>query len=101
MENINTDKFNIFGLDIDKTGYGLLLSRIFIAIEKNQKISIAYANVNTLNIVYNNSPLQKIISAFDIIHPDGIGVYLASRFLYGKAGSSERMTGSDFYPDAH
>lgn len=98
MENISTEKFNIFGLDIDKTNYSSLLSRIFFAVEKNQKISIAYANVNTLNDLFNNPPLQKIISSFDIIHPDGIGVYFASRILHGNKGCIKRMTGSDFYP---
>ncbi|MEO8231852.1 MAG: WecB/TagA/CpsF family glycosyltransferase [Ignavibacteriota bacterium] len=34
---------------------------------------------------------------FDVVHPDGIGVYLASKFLYGVNGLKERITGSDFY----
>jgi N-acetylglucosaminyldiphosphoundecaprenol N-acetyl-beta-D-mannosaminyltransferase len=31
------------------------------------------------------------------VHPDGIGVFLASKFLYGKNGFTKRITGSDFY----
>lgn len=97
MENINSDKFNIFGLDIDKTSYSALLNKIITSINSKKKTTIGYANANTLNNIFNNPELQKIISSFIITHPDGIGVYLASRFLYGKKGIN-RMTGSDFYP---
>ena len=58
MENINTDKINIFGVNIDKIDYGILLGKIYIAAEKKQKLSIGYANSSSLNSSYNNSRNQ-------------------------------------------
>lgn len=98
MENINSDKFNIFGLDINKADYPGLLKQIITAIESKQKITIGYANAHILNNIFKNYKHREILSSFNIIHPDGIGVYLASRFLYRKKGMARRMTGSDFYP---
>jgi len=97
MENINKDKINIFGVNINKIDYGILLGKIYIAIEKKQKLSIAYANSSTLNNSYSNSHNQDLLNSFELIHADGIGVFLASKLLYGKNGLSSRMTGSDFY----
>ncbi|MFC2093538.1 WecB/TagA/CpsF family glycosyltransferase, partial [Bacteroidota bacterium] len=37
--------------------------------------------------------LQKI----NFLHPDGIGIYWASKFLYGKNGFKERINGTDLY----
>lgn len=98
MENINKDTINIFGVNIDKTDYGILLGKIYIAAEKKRKLSITYTNSSTLNSSYNNSHNQDLLNSFELVHPDGIGVYLASKLLYGKNGLSSRMTGSDFYP---
>ncbi len=98
MENINNEKINIFGLNIDCLDYELLLNYITASITKKRKISIAYANSHTLNNAYKNNAIKEIINSFSIVHPDGIGVYLASKLLYGKKRLIQRMTGSDFYP---
>lgn len=59
---------------------------------------IGYANADSLNKMYNDDELKKIYGTFDLIHPDGIGVYAASRILFGENGLESRLTGSDFYP---
>jgi N-acetylglucosaminyldiphosphoundecaprenol N-acetyl-beta-D-mannosaminyltransferase len=97
MENINNEKINIFGLNIDCLDYGLLLNHINASITQKHKINIAYANTHILNNAYKNNEINEILNSFSIVHPDGIGVYLASKFLYGKKGLSQRMAGSDFY----
>lgn len=98
MGNIDNEKINIFGLQIDKIDFGLLLSKIYITITQKTSISIAYANANTLNNIYTNSEIKDKLNSFDIVHPDGIGIFIASRFIFGKNGFRQRMTGSDFYP---
>lgn len=95
--NIN-NKIEIFGLNVERLNYGNLLYIIYSAIKNKQKIKIAYANTNTLNKIYVDSNLRKIFKSFDYIHPDGIGIFLASKILYGKQGLEFRITGSDFYP---
>ncbi len=98
MENINNGKINIFGLNIDCINYGLLLNHVQESINQKRKISITYANAHILNNAYKNKEIKEILNSFSIVHPDGIGVYLASKLLYGKKGLFQRMTGSDFYP---
>jgi len=67
------------------------------AVTSGNKITIAYANADTLNKIYNDRSLAGIYKTFDYIHPDGIGIFLASKYLFGKTGMSERFTGSDYY----
>jgi N-acetylglucosaminyldiphosphoundecaprenol N-acetyl-beta-D-mannosaminyltransferase len=98
MGNINNEKINIFGLNIDCVNYGLLLNHINTSITQKSKLSIAYANTHILNNAYKNNEIKGVLNSFSIVHPDGIGVYLASKLLYGKKGLSRRITGSDFYP---
>lgn len=66
-------------------------------IQSNNKILLSYTTINSVNIAYNNN-IKDLFNHFDIIHPDGIGIYLASKFIYGKNGFKNRFTGSDFYP---
>lgn len=93
-----TNTFNIFGVEINKLDNEQFLDFISESIKQNQKHTIGYANADTLNKIYEDNSLKKIFSTFDLIHPDGIGVYLASGLLYGKNGLERRLTGSDFYP---
>ena len=78
--------------------YELFLEYISENILRKEKRVIGYANADTLNKIYEDDSLRKIYTSFDLIHPDGVGVYSASRFLYGENGLQERFTGSDFYP---
>jgi len=88
----------IFGVEISQVDYEGLLLQVNNSIAARRGLKITYATAATLNKVYSNAELQKIFGQFDLIHPDGIGVFLASRILYGKNGVVQRMTGSDFYP---
>ncbi|HMQ68378.1 MAG TPA: WecB/TagA/CpsF family glycosyltransferase [Ignavibacteria bacterium] len=88
----------IFGIRISKLSDSSFLEYIKSGIEKNRKIIIGYANADTLNKIYDNKELRDIYESFDLIHPDGVGVYSASRILLGNDGLESRLTGSDFYP---
>jgi len=87
----------IFGLEIKESNYELLLSAIGEAIIKRDRIALTYANQHILNNVYKEAGLRDLYGKFDIVHADGIGVYFASKFLYGKGGLKVRITGSDLY----
>jgi N-acetylglucosaminyldiphosphoundecaprenol N-acetyl-beta-D-mannosaminyltransferase len=41
--------------------------------------------------------VKKILDSIDILHADGIGVYFASKILYGNKGLHEKLTGTDLY----
>lgn len=93
-----TGTVNIFGIEIDKLSNESFLHFIKESISKKKKVLIGYANADTLNKIYDDNSLKDIYNSFDLVHPDGIGIYLASGFLFGKNGLNERLTGSDFYP---
>ncbi|MCI0450330.1 MAG: WecB/TagA/CpsF family glycosyltransferase [Chlorobi bacterium] len=88
----------IFGVKFNNITYNELSDAICASIEGNSKILITYANAHTLNKSYANKTLINTVNSFDIVHPDGIGIYLASKILYKKNCLNKRFTGSDFYP---
>jgi len=92
------DSVNIFGLNISKISYEEFLVYIESSISGKVKRVIGYANADTLNKINKYEQLKDIFSGFDLIHPDGIGVFLASGLLKGKEGLKVRFTGSDIYP---
>ncbi|MBZ0203062.1 MAG: WecB/TagA/CpsF family glycosyltransferase [Ignavibacteria bacterium] len=94
----NPEKISIYGLKIDVINYSILSERIIGAISSNSKLIITYANANTINRIFRNEALKKAVQSFDIIHPDGVGIFIASKLLFGKGGLRSRFTGSDYYP---
>ena len=93
------DKVRLEILDclINKTDYEELLLNIKYALENKKQITITGANVSTINLSIKDKVFKKALEQIDIVHPDGVGVYLASKFLYGEKGFNEKITGSDFY----
>ena len=90
--------FKIFDINIERINYSGLRDFISFSINNNKKKLITYVTAASLNIIYENPKLTNIYHKFDLIHPDGVGVFWASKFLFGKKGASEKITGSDFYP---
>lgn len=76
---------------------------VLVAIESNlssgegKRITIAYANAYCAIAAHENQRLATILNSIEILHPDGIGVLGALRFLYGERISGERITGTDLY----
>jgi N-acetylglucosaminyldiphosphoundecaprenol N-acetyl-beta-D-mannosaminyltransferase len=92
-----SEYLDFFNLRINKVTYSILLKLIESSLVDNNSACITYVNANTLNIIYKNKKLRELYSKFDIIHPDGIGVFLASKFLYGERCFTSRINGSDLY----
>lgn len=91
------NKIQILGLPLDNLNYPELLNIIAHHINNHTKCTVAYANVHNLNVIQKQPDLYDTLQEFDIIHPDGIGVYLASKFFYGEKGFKARFVGSDFF----
>ena len=96
MEKNNT--LNIFGCVINALDYNSLTEVVDYTITNGEKLLVTYANFNTLNILYRKKELTEVFPQFNIVHPDGIGVLIASKILFGKSGLKKRFSGSDFYP---
>ncbi len=92
--NSSIDILNVKVLKLD---YLTLLNKIKSALHQQEQLTITGANVNFINISKADKLSSDIFSKIDIIHPDGIGIYWASNFLYGNKGFNKRFTGSDFY----
>jgi N-acetylglucosaminyldiphosphoundecaprenol N-acetyl-beta-D-mannosaminyltransferase len=54
-------------------------------------------NQFTSLIADRDTNYKSLIQKYDILHSDGTGVYLASKFLYGSKGLKEKLTGTDLY----
>jgi N-acetylglucosaminyldiphosphoundecaprenol N-acetyl-beta-D-mannosaminyltransferase len=91
------EKINIAGINISSLTEESMLELIESSVQKKEKLTIAYCNARTVNYVYRNRDFAAALNNFDITHPDGIGVYIASKFLFGSNGLSNRFSGSDFY----
>jgi len=93
----NFNKLEFLYLKIHDIDYQALLDIVSASIKHNKRVLITGANVHTTILNLQDNEFNNAIKKFDIIHPDGIGLYLASKFLYGKNGLKKRINGSDFY----
>jgi len=98
MQIPNYRKVSIRGIRIDDITYDDLCELIERKITAGKQAVITYANADTINRSYGNPEIINRTNSFDVVHPDGIGIFLASRFLFGSNGFRKRFTGSDFYP---
>lgn len=94
MQNI----IEIAEIQLYLTNYIEILQHIEKSLLNNNKLLIGYANAHSVNISYNNKNLKNYLSEFDIVHPDGIGIYLAVKFLNKNLKNLIRFNGSDLYP---
>ena len=93
----NYSCLKIISVPINNINYKELINVIDSAIHLKNKLLITGANVHISNLSIKDPEFNGCLKNFQIIHPDGIGIYLASRFLFGRNGFKERTTGSDFY----
>ncbi len=88
----------IFGVNISYTNYDSILKEFGQCIDNNSKLIATYVTAASLLEIKKDQNLYKIYNSFDIVHSDGIGVYLAFKLLRTDNNSIKRMTGSDLYP---
>jgi N-acetylglucosaminyldiphosphoundecaprenol N-acetyl-beta-D-mannosaminyltransferase len=88
---------NILGVNIINTSYEEFLTLLKEKLENRGKFTFNYVNVYILLTYNRNGEFKNYLHNFSTLLSDGIGVHLASRFLYGKNGLKERITGTDLY----
>jgi N-acetylglucosaminyldiphosphoundecaprenol N-acetyl-beta-D-mannosaminyltransferase len=91
------DNINILGLNILNTTYEEMSSLVENKIENREKFSFHNVNASILLNYCKNEHFRKNLNSFSALLSDGIGVFRASRILYGKDGLRERITGTDLY----
>lgn len=68
-----------------------------IVIAEKKRFLVTYVNAHCSNVAQNDPEYVSSLRKFDIIHPDGIGVWFALHLFYGWTMNFPRMTGSDLY----
>lgn len=88
---------NILGVNILNTSYEDITSLIKNKIDNKEKFSFHNVNVSILLKYCKDDFFKKSLNSFTFLLGDGIGVYWASKILYGKNGFKTRITGTDLY----
>lgn len=87
----------ILGLKIENSTYNEILAEIDTTISLKKQFSFSYVNAYVALLANKNAELHKNLNEFSALFSDGIGMYWASKLLYGKFGLSERINGTDLY----
>lgn len=88
---------DLFGIKLQNISYSEILESIQQAIQNQKQLKICYVNVNSINYSIVNDKIKYLYPNFDIVHADGLGVFLGTKILNGKRGLSYRLSGSDLY----
>ena len=88
---------NILGLNVVFCDYPFLLENVKKSIIGKTKLTVSYANFHVCNLCVSDVELRRAVNNFDIVHSDGMLVYLTSRFMSAKSVSYKRISGTDFY----
>ena len=87
-------KIDIMGVGVADVDYEIMEKFIAEAIGERRKIAITYASANIINLSQQNPALSRMLNESDIVHPDGIGVWIASKII-DKKGLRERFNWTD------
>ncbi|MDT3697252.1 MAG: WecB/TagA/CpsF family glycosyltransferase [Ignavibacterium sp.] len=93
----DSNSISIISCKINLLDYKDLLNAIDKAINDNFSLTITGANAHIINLNESETSFNNSIKEFNIIHFDGIGSFLAIKFLYPQLKDLKRITGSDFY----
>ncbi len=90
-------KKRILNTEIEFAGYAELKQLILAKAVSGEKYSVTYANSHVCISALNNTALNNSICKFDLVHPDGIAVHAAHKFLYRPGNAAVRVNGTDLY----
>ncbi len=93
------NKIDILGIKIDTNTKEEILEEIENCFDFNNKFYITTPNPEIILKSLKNEKYKNVLNNSYISIPDGIGVVIASRFLYKKKCIKERISGSDFVYD--
>ncbi|MBX7046425.1 MAG: WecB/TagA/CpsF family glycosyltransferase [Ignavibacteria bacterium] len=88
---------NILGFDFLDSGYDEIISVIDKKISGREVFTFLNVNPHIINEAAKNIELEKNLKKLSAIYADGIGVYIASKILYGNNGFAQKITGTDLY----
>lgn len=87
-------RIQVLDVGVDPVGLDELLERVSAAIEADQRLTLAYANVHVLDCAASDPRLRRFLARADLVYCDGNGVRLGARLL--GEDLPHRMTGADW-----
>lgn len=90
------NRLNHKTIRLDSSDYTELCEKFISVILNGEKVTITYFNAHCFNLHYKSS--LDVYKDFDIIHPDGTGIFLTLKYLYREKCFTKRINGSDLYP---
>ncbi|MCF7795735.1 WecB/TagA/CpsF family glycosyltransferase [Patescibacteria group bacterium] len=93
------NKIDILGIKINTNTKKEILNELKKSFEFNKQFYITTPNPEIILKALKNDKYKNILNNSYISIPDGIGLILASKFLYKKNYLKERISGSDFVYD--
>ena len=87
----------ILDLEIKSYGYKEILKTIVSCSSTRKYFSFLNINAYIAVAARKDESLRNDLNQFSALYSDGIGIYFASKFLYGRSGLAERINGTDLY----
>lgn len=87
----------IFGFNFLDFSYDEIISLVHEKILKKELFTFLNVNAHILNESARDEKLRENLYKLSGIFADGIGVYIASKILYGEHKFEEKITGTDLY----
>lgn len=87
---------NILGVQVANPDQREAISMLASVIEEKRFTKVAFLNAHSANTAVDDPEFASILNSF-LVLPDGIGVDIAAKFLYG-APFRENLNGTDFVP---
>ena len=93
-----TNNINILGISYSTYDDRGVLDRIHESVRTRTKLTIGYSHFFNAVLGRSDSKILNLYRKHDCVLPDGYGVYIASKFLYGRERSFKKIfNGTDFY----
>lgn len=88
---------SLLGLDLTYFSYNEFSEKLSIVMAEKKRFLVTYLNAHCSNVADSDLEYANSLRKFDVIHPDGIGVWFALHLMHGWKKDLHRITGSDLY----
>ena len=90
-----TNSILFAGIRIDYVDFNSIIRVVKNSIKQNNKVKIIYANAFSIVVANKNKRFRLALLNADIVHPDGIGIWIGLKFLY-RSKSLLRFNWTDY-----
>ena len=87
---------DILGVDTASMEWDEAIALLRRLVEEKRFTRVGFLNANNANIAYTNPPYRRALADY-LVFPDGVGVDIAARMLYGSVFTAN-LNGTDFIP---